>query len=95
METQIQYTRQFRKDFAKLPERLQEKVDLWIASVQSYGIAATQQVASYRDEALKGNRKGQRSFRLNRQWRVIYTEDHAQCITLTLLEVTPHDYRTR
>jgi proteic killer suppression protein len=46
----------------------------------------------YHDEPLLGDRKGQRSIRLNKQWRAIY-RILAQKIEFILIEeVTPHDY---
>jgi len=47
----------------------------------------------WRDEALYGSRKGQRSFRLNRQWRVIYTINKDGVIEfIEIIEVMPHEY---
>ncbi len=45
----------------------------------------------FHDEQLKGERKGQRSSRLNSQYRVIYeVEEHE--ITVYVIEIYPHDY---
>jgi len=47
----------------------------------------------YHDEPLKGDRKGQRSVRLNRAYRAIYEEsEDGQLTIITVLEVNKHDY---
>ncbi len=45
----------------------------------------------YRTHALQGRRKGQKSARLGRQWRVIFTVVEDQLI-VEALELTPHRY---
>lgn len=45
------------------------------------------------DELLKGSRHGQRSVRLSRSYRVIYTEDRTGIVNIIeVLEVNKHDY---
>jgi proteic killer suppression protein len=95
METVVIITRTARKGLAKAPHHIQDKLKIWMLTVQQFGVVTARKLPSYHDEPLKGERQGQRSIRLNKQWRAIYTEDDNQQITLTLLEVTPHDYRTR
>lgn len=95
METVVIITRIARKGLTKAPRHIQDKLKTWVLTVQQFGAAAARKLPAYHDEPLKGERQGQRSIRLNKQWRAIYTEDNNQQITLTLLEVTPHDYRTR
>jgi addiction module RelE/StbE family toxin len=52
-----------------------------------------QEVKGYRDHALKGNRKGQRSTSLSRSWRVIYVLDEStEQINVEVLEVNHHEY---
>ena len=47
----------------------------------------------YHDEALRGKRKGQRSIRLNRAYRAIYTIDKSGNINfIEILEVNKHEY---
>ena len=65
----------------------------WIEAVEEDGLEATRRVPGFHDEALKGNRRGQRSIRLSRQWRAIYescTEGGVQLVSVE--EVTPHVY---
>jgi proteic killer suppression protein len=46
-------------------------------------------IPGYHDEPLKGKRKSQRSVRLNRSYRLIYTESD---MTILVLEVNKHEY---
>jgi hypothetical protein len=45
----------------------------------------------FHDETIKGNRLGQRSSRLNLQYRVMYVIEE-EIITVYVLEITPHEY---
>jgi proteic killer suppression protein len=70
-----------------------DKLMAWIEAVEEDGLEATRRVPGFHDEALKGNRRGQRSVRLSRQWRAIYessTEGGVQLVSVE--EVTPHVY---
>lgn len=49
-----------------------DKFAAWVQSVELVGLEEVRKVAGFHDEALKGNRKGQRSIRLNRAYRAIY-----------------------
>ena len=65
----------------------------WVKSVELDGIRKTRKVAGYHDERLKGERKGQRSVRLSRSYRVIYEETESGNIVLVgVLEVNKHEY---
>ncbi|MCX5919987.1 MAG: hypothetical protein NTW61_01485 [Candidatus Melainabacteria bacterium] len=89
----IQLTKLAEKQLLKAPQPIQQKLKDWIKLLEAEGLAFVRTVKSYHDEPLQGQRMGQRSVRLNRQWRAIYEE-----LTGTLLsiqEITPHDYRTR
>ena len=89
----IRLTKLARKQLLKAPQPIQQKLKDWIKLLEAEGLAFVRTVKSYHDEPLQGQRMGQRSVRLNRQWRAIYEE-----LTGTLLsiqEITPHDYRTR
>jgi toxin HigB-1 len=76
-----------------LPNEIKLKVSAWVLAVQENGLERTRQRPSFHDEPLQGKRKGQRSIRLNRQWRLIYEEQTGLIIQVE--EITPHDYRVR
>jgi proteic killer suppression protein len=95
MSTRIQITRQAVKGLEKAPQAIRSKFNSWANAVQLKGLVAVQQVSGYHDEPLQGQRKGQRSVRLNKQWRAIYTVTEQDQILVTVLEVNAHDYRTK
>jgi len=50
-------------------------------------------ISGYHDEPLHGNRIGQRSIRLNKSYRAIYTElDSGEIHFIEIVEVNKHDY---
>ena len=88
----VNITKPALKQIHKAPTYIYQKVLGWINAVETIGIASVRLRKGLHDEPLKGTRQGQRSVRLNQQWRLIYSE------TLEIIaieEVTPHDYRTR
>lgn len=81
------------KRLAKLPRRVQEAYFTWVRAVIFEGIQEVRKYPSYHDEPLKGERKGQRSVRLSRAYRIIYEETEKNEITLIgVMEVNKHDY---
>ena len=60
-----------RKDLKKAPYYIGDKVQIWADMVEQEGLFAVQRVPGFRDHSLKGDRKGQRSVYLNKQWRLI------------------------
>jgi proteic killer suppression protein len=91
---EVNFTKLALKQFKKAPLGIQNALLAWATEVNIKGLEATRQRKGFHDEPLKGERFGQRSVRLNHQWRAIYTIDN-HTVILTVLEVTPHDYRTR
>lgn len=60
-------------------------------SVKKYGLMRMRFIPGHRDEPLKGKRKGQRSVRLNRGYRLIYVELEG-VVHIQVLEVNKHEY---
>ncbi len=56
----------------KLPKFIAEKLASWVDSVEHDGLEEVRKVPGFHDEPLKGDRKGQRSIRLNKAYRAIY-----------------------
>jgi len=78
---------------SKLPSHIREMALVWADIIKNDGILEMRRVPGYHDEPLKGDRRGQRSSRLNRAYRVIYTEDEkGEVIIISVLEVNKHDY---
>ena len=92
MITDVQITKSALKDLKKTPRYLQEKFRAWLEAVTRVGLEETRQRPGWHDESLLGNRKGQRSLRLNKQWRVIYIIKKETIEFVEVMEVTPHEY---
>ena len=80
------------KQIKRLPKFIKEAVNIWAHSVEEDGIRETRKLPGYHDEPLRGDRKGQRSIRLNKQWRAIYRIINKKIEFVLIEEVTPHDY---
>ena len=91
MSTKVIYTKLFEKQLAKCPKSIQQKVLLWIQTIERFGIQEVRKRPSYRDKPLKGIRREQRSIRLSRSYRLIYRELQ-KTIHIQLMEVHKHDY---
>lgn len=91
MKIKITYGRLFEKQIEKVPSHIRKRVQIWIFTVFEDGINETKKLKTYRDEALKGTRRGQRSIRLNKAYRLIY-EVREQNIHIHILEVNKHEY---
>jgi proteic killer suppression protein len=82
-----------RKQLKKVPRHVVDALQAWADKVEVFGMAETRKIKGYHDEPLKGDRKGQRSVRLSKQWRAIYEEyDHGEVRLIVVEEVTPHAY---
>ena len=81
------------KQLKKLPSFIVIKLLAWAESVELKGIREVRKIAGFHDEPLKGDRLGQRSIRLNRSYRAIYTEHDDGTIHLIVLEeINKHEY---
>ena len=72
--TKVLILKSAEKDLRQLPFYILEKLYSWIEQVEIYGIHEIRKIPGYHDEPLKGDRKGQRSVRLNKSYRLIYKE---------------------
>lgn len=93
MITEVQITRNALKDLRRAPLYLQEKFRAWLVSVNNSGLEETRKRPGWHDEPLVGDRKGQRSIRLNKQWRAIYIiKVNGTIEFVEVTEVMPHEY---
>lgn len=91
MITKVTMSRNFEKQLDRVPDFIQSKVVSWIFSLNLVGLAETRKKPGLHDEPLKGSRKGQRSVRLNKAYRLIYWVLQDQ-VHIELLEVHKHEY---
>lgn len=80
------------KNFHKIPLPIKKKLFTWVAAVEEKGLYEVRKTPGYHDEPLKGDRQGQCSIRLNKQWRAIYRVIDKKIEFVLIEEVTPHDY---
>jgi len=79
------------KILKKLPKEILKNYVAWKRIVELEGPQGLKFIKGFHDEALKGDWKGFRSSRLNRQWRVIYKADH-EALEVYIIEINPHTY---
>lgn len=87
----IKEHREISKSIRRIPPWIAKEYETWKDLVYRHGPEILRQYPGYHDEQLKGIRKGQRSSRLSRQYRVIYVVDRT-IVTVYVLEITPHNY---
>ena len=76
-----------------LPKFIIRKLLAWIQDVEVQGLQSVRKIPGYHDEPLKGQRKGQRSIRLNQAYRAIYEIKNDGSIEfIEILEVNKHEY---
>ena len=80
-----------RRTCGKLPVQVLKKYEIWKDIVFRHGPDKLQEFPGFHDEKLKGERLGQRSSRLNIQYRVIYAVER-NIVTVRVLEINPHEY---
>ncbi|MDF1827231.1 MAG: type II toxin-antitoxin system mRNA interferase toxin, RelE/StbE family [Legionellaceae bacterium] len=93
MKVKIKISKQAFKRLKKTPLYIQVKFRAWLVAVDKVGLDKTRKTAGWHDEPLQGARQGQRSIRLNKQWRAIYrVKDNGDIQLIEICEVTPHEY---
>lgn len=91
--SKVVLTKQAQKEVAKLPKEIRESLAFWINKVNFEGLADVRKIGGYHDEPLKGDRKGQRSIRLNKAYRAIYIQSESgEIVLVTIIEVNKHKY---
>jgi proteic killer suppression protein len=81
-----------KKNLHKIPLQIKKKLFTRVAAVEERGLSDVRKIPGYHDEPLKGDRLGQRSIRLNKQWRAIYKTINNKIEFVLIQEVTPHEY---
>lgn len=82
-----------KKQLLKIPSQLRTKLLVWVRGVEEVGIERMRLIPGFHDEPLQGKRWGQRSIRLNKSYRAIYTENRqSNYVLIRIEEVNKHDY---
>jgi proteic killer suppression protein len=93
MSSRVALSSLARKQLRKVPRHIVENLAAWVDDVETRGLEETRKVPGYHDEPLHGVRQGQRSIRLSRSYRAIYTtktQGVAQFVVIE--EITKHAY---
>ncbi len=91
--TKVVASARFEKQLRKIPKFIQEAAAIWVETVESIGIRECRKIKGYHDEPLRSDRLGQRSVRLNKAYRLFYTEDNKGALHIvTIEEINKHDY---
>jgi addiction module RelE/StbE family toxin len=75
-----------------VPKEILKRYEKWKDIAMLSGPPGLRAIKGFHDEALSGEWKGHRSFRLGLQWRVIYRVS-ANVLLIQVIQVTPHDFR--
>ena len=86
--------RRVSRQLKKLPIDILKRYEKWKDIVALSGPQGLRVIRGFNDESLSGEWAGQRSSRLNQQYRVIYKIEKQQ-IRVDVVSVTPHDYRRK
>ena len=94
MIRQVRLSKKATAQLKKIQKQIATKFAFWVLSIDEIGlISSRKQHPGCHDEPLLGQRQGQRSVRLNRQWRAIYVVLADKTIEfIEVQEITPHDY---
>lgn len=89
----VKLSKRAKKDIEKVPSFIALKLAGWIEAIENEGLAEVRKISGLHDEPLKGDRKGQRSIRLNRSYRAIYEINKDGSIEFVeVQEVNKHEY---
>ena len=69
LRTKVIITADAEKTLHKLPKQVVIKLRRWVGQVNLFGLREVRKIKGFHDEPLKGDRKGQRSIRLNKAYR--------------------------
>ena len=86
--------RRVPRELKKLTLDVLERYEKWKDIIMISGPEGLRRIRGFNDEALRGEWKGYRSSRLNRQYRVIYKIERQQ-VLVKVVKVTPHDYNRK
>jgi proteic killer suppression protein len=82
-----------QRALGRAPHHIGDKLLAWVELVNAQGLEEARKVPGYHDKPLKGVRRGQRSIRLSKAYRAIYTlRTEASGIVAVVEEVSKHDY---
>ena len=88
----VEISKKALKQLGKIPSPIVKKLLSWVEAVELEGLIEIRKLPGFHDEPLKGKRKGQRSIRLNKAYRAIYTVKKGKVEFAFIEEVNKHEY---
>ena len=89
----VVWQRSVAKQLERIPTHIAKKFFAWVSAVRLAGLRQTRTSPGFHDEPLRGDRTGQRSVRLSRDYRAIYEERKDGTIEfIEVVEVNKHEY---
>ena len=82
------------KQIRSLPVDILKRYEKWKDIVSISGPQGLRLIKGFNDEPLRGEWKGHRSSRLDKQFRVIYRIEREQ-VLVQVIGITAHDYRKK
>jgi toxin HigB-1 len=92
MKTDVHISKKAQRQLKKVPDHIAIKFFAWVRFLDEFGLLEVRKQKGFHDEPLLGNRKGQRSIRLNRSYRAIYELKNEKVELVEVLEVNKHEY---
>lgn len=90
---QVELSKLAQKQLRRVPVYVARKLFAWVEAVEHDGLEEVRKIPGFHDEALLGDRRGQRSIRLSLAYRAIYEVRRDGGVELARVEeVTKHDY---
>ena len=89
----VKLTKNAQHALANCPDFIASKFKYWVSLVETMGLDSVRKIKGFHDEPLKGKRSGQRSIRLNKAYRAIYTIGQDGGVEIVeVQEVSKHEY---
>lgn len=88
----VELSRKAQRQLSKVPLHILNKIESWIEFVEVEGLEEVRKRPGFHDEKLKGERSGQRSIRLSRSYRAIYSIHKDKVEFVLIEEVNKHEY---
>jgi len=90
---EVRISKPAKRALKKVPGYIVDKLESWVDAVERDGLHEVRKIPDYHDDPLKGERQGQRSIRLRRGYRAIYTvKRDGEVEFASIEEVSKHDY---
>ena len=88
----VELSKKALKQLNSIPKPIVIKLLSWVEAVELKGLREIRKLPGFHDEPLKGKRRGQRSIRLNKAYRAIYTIKKGKVEFVLVEEVNKHEY---